>query len=157
LSAAEVTDYSLWKAIKKLKRSQTPISPLRTKEGERAKSDAQKANVLADHFANVFKPYTSEMPEEQEREILRALGTPGRLETTVKKFKVTEVRSAIQQLRSRKAPGHQLMTGKILKELPDIGIRAITQIFNSVLRTGYFPGTMEGFPNYRISEACETS
>jgi hypothetical protein len=26
------------------------------------------------------------------------------------------------------------------EELPDIGIRAITQIFNSVLRTGYFPG-----------------
>jgi hypothetical protein len=32
------------------------------------------------------------------------------------------------------------MTGKILKELPDIRIRAITQIFNSVLRIGYFPG-----------------
>jgi hypothetical protein len=53
----------------------------RTKEGEWAKSDEQKANALADCFANVFKPYTSEMPEEQEREILRALGTPGRLES----------------------------------------------------------------------------
>jgi hypothetical protein len=113
---------------------------VRTKEGEWAKSDAQKANVLVDHFANVIKPYTSEMPEEQEREILRALETPGRLETTGKKFKATEVRSAIQQLRSRKAPGHDVITGKVLKELPDIGIRAITQIFNSVLRTGYFQG-----------------
>jgi hypothetical protein len=43
-------------------------------------------------------------------------------------------------LRSKKAPGHDLITGRILKELPDIGIRAITQIFNSVLTTGYFPG-----------------
>jgi hypothetical protein len=39
------------------------------------------------------------MVEEEELEILRALGTPGRLETPVNKFKVTEVRSAIQQLR----------------------------------------------------------
>jgi len=39
-----------------------------------------------------------------------------------------------------KSPGHDLITGRISKELPDIGIRAITQIFNSVLRTGYFPG-----------------
>jgi hypothetical protein len=57
----------------------------------------------------------------------------------VKKFNVTEVRSAIEQLRSRKAPGLDLITGKILKELPYIGIRAVTQIFNSVLRTGYIP------------------
>jgi hypothetical protein len=121
-----------------MKRPQTSIPTLRTKRGEWAKSVAQKANVLADLFANVFKPYTSEMPEEQEREILRALGTPGRLETPVKKFKVTEVRSAIQQLLSRKAPGYDLITGKILKDIPDIGIRAITQILNSVLRSGYF-------------------
>jgi hypothetical protein len=31
------------------------------------------------------------------------------------------------------------MTGKILKELPIIGIKYLTQIFNAVLLTGYFP------------------
>jgi hypothetical protein len=71
---------------------------------------------------------------EEEQEILHALETP------VKKFKLTEVRAAIKQLRPKQAPGFDLITGRILKELPDIGIRAITQIFNSVLRTGYFPG-----------------
>jgi hypothetical protein len=63
---------------------------LRTEEREWAKSDTQKANVLADHFANVFKPYNSEMPKEEEREILQALETPGRLDTPVKKFKLNE-------------------------------------------------------------------
>ena len=38
-SATEVTDYSLWKATKRLKQPQTPIPPLRTREGEWAKSD----------------------------------------------------------------------------------------------------------------------
>jgi len=62
------------------------------------KSDVQKANVLAEYFANVFKPYNSEMPEEGEREILHAVETPGRLVTPLKEFTLPEVRSAIKQL-----------------------------------------------------------
>ena len=54
------------------------------------------ACVLAEHFANVFKIYNSEMPEEDEREILHALETPGRLVTPIKKFKRSEVRSVIK-------------------------------------------------------------
>jgi hypothetical protein len=42
------------------------------------------------------------MTEEEEKEILYALETPGQLETPVKKFKLTEVRSAINQLRPKK-------------------------------------------------------
>ena len=155
LTATEATEYSLWKATKRLKRPQIPIHPLRSKEGEWVKSDTQKANVLAEHFANVFELYDSEMSEEQE--ILRKLETPGQVETPVKKFKLTEVRAAIKQLCPTKAPGYDLITGRILKELPDIGIRAITQIFNSVLRTGYFPGQWKRFPNYHNFEAWETS
>jgi hypothetical protein len=105
-----------------------------------AKSDTQKANVLAEHFANVFKPYNSEMKEEEEKEILHVLETPGQLETPVKKFRLTEMRFAINQLRQKKAPRYGLITCRVLKELPDIGIRATTYIFNSALRTGYFPG-----------------
>ena len=61
-----------------------------------------KANVLAEHFANVFIPYNSEMSAEEEQEILHALETPGQLQTPVKKLKLTEVRSAINELRSKK-------------------------------------------------------
>jgi len=42
-------------------------------------------------------------------------------------------------LRTKKAPGYDLITGRILKELTEVGLRAITLIFNSVMRTGYFP------------------
>jgi hypothetical protein len=62
----------------------------------------QKANVLAENFANVFTSYISEMSEE-EQEILCALEIPGQLETPVKKFKLTEVRAAINNpLRPKK-------------------------------------------------------
>jgi len=39
-------------------------------------------------------------------------------------------------MRTKKAPGYDLITGQILKELPEVGLRAITLIFNSVIRTG---------------------
>jgi len=58
----------------------------------------------------------------------------------LKEFTLLEIKSAIKQLPSETSSGHDLITGKIVQELPDIGIRAITQIFNSVLRTGYLPG-----------------
>jgi hypothetical protein len=80
------------------------------------------------------------LSRDEEEEILHALDTPSRLKTPVKKFKITEVRSMIDRLRSTKAPGYDLITGRILKELPDIGIKAITLIFNSILRIGYFQG-----------------
>jgi hypothetical protein len=44
------------------------------------------------------------MSVEEEQEILHALEIPGQLETPVKKFKVTEVRSAINHLRPKKPP-----------------------------------------------------
>jgi hypothetical protein len=120
-------------------RPQTHIPPLRTAVGGWAKSDTQKAHVLADHFAHVFQPHDSEIPDVEEREILQPQEAPSRLETPVKKFKITEVRAAIKHIRTKKAPGYELITGRILKELPEVGLRATILIFNSVVRTGYFP------------------
>ena len=68
--------------------------------------------MLAEHFANVFKPYNSEMPEEDEQEIPHAHGTPGRLVTPVKKFKLPEVRIAIKQLSSKKKPRDMTLSQK---------------------------------------------
>jgi hypothetical protein len=42
-------------------------------------------------------------------------------------------------MRTKKAPGYDLITGRILKELPEFGLKAITLIYNSVMRTGFFP------------------
>jgi len=42
-------------------------------------------------------------------------------------------------MHTKKAPDYDLITGRILKELPEVGLRAITFIYNSVMQTGYFP------------------
>ena len=80
------------------------------------------------------------MPEAEDRKIRLALTSPGLPYNSVRPFKVTEIRTAIHKLRSTKSPGYDLITGNVLKELPEFGMRAITQLFNSILRTGHFPG-----------------
>lgn len=49
-----------------------------------------------------------------------------------------EVYNTIQK-DAKKAPGYDLITGKILKELPDKALRLITIIYNAVLRLNYYP------------------
>jgi hypothetical protein len=46
---------------------------------------------------------------------------------------------------TKKIPGYDLITGRILKELPKVVLRAITLIFNSVMRTGFFPAQWKVF------------
>jgi len=50
------------------------------------------------------------------------------------------VRVVINKLHSTKGLVYDLITGEILKKLPDVRLLAITYIYNSILRTGYFPG-----------------
>jgi hypothetical protein len=44
----------------------------------------------------------------------------------------------INSLKTKKSPGYDLITGKILKELPAFGIKYITQLFNVAMLKGYF-------------------
>ena len=122
------------------KRPQTPIPPLRISGGEWAKSDIQKVNALADHFENVFRPHTYDQTSNDKQDTPHPLGINKLPAIPIKKFTVPEVKVAINKLRSTKAPGHDLITGEILKKLPEVGLSAITYIYYSILRTGYFPG-----------------
>jgi hypothetical protein len=57
----------------------------------------------------------------------------------MKRLKGTEVQEIINSLNPKKSPRYDLITGKILKELPTTGIQYLTQMFNAVLLKGYFP------------------
>jgi len=105
LTPTEATDYSLWKATKRLQRPQTPIPPLRTPGGEWAKSDVQKVNTLADLFEYVFQPHTYDQTGNDKQDTSHALATNKLPATPIKKFTVAEVRVAINHLHTTKAPG----------------------------------------------------
>jgi hypothetical protein len=153
LTPTEATDYSLWKATKQLKLPQTQISPLRTSGGEWAKTDAQKANALAEHFEHVFQPHSNDQPNTDKQDTPHPLLTNQQPVTPNKKFTVTEVRDVINKLRTTIAPGYYLITGVILKQLPEVGLLAITYIYDSILRAGYFPGQWKVSQTVAISKS----
>jgi hypothetical protein len=96
----------------------------------------QKANLLANNFETVFQPYSPEIPEAEDQQIFNALTSAGLLYTPVRPFKITEVRNNIHKQCPAKSHVYNLITSKVLQELPKTGIRAITQLYNGILRTG---------------------
>jgi predicted metallopeptidase len=92
-----------------------------------------------DHFEQVFQLHFPDRSGSAEWDTLHALETDILPASPIKTFTITEVRTAINRLCSTKAPGYNLITGDILKQLPHFGILAITYVFNSILRTVYFP------------------
>jgi len=55
LSVTPETNYSLWKATKRLKRPQTH-HPIKKQHGNWARSKKEKTETFAEHFSKVFKP-----------------------------------------------------------------------------------------------------
>jgi hypothetical protein len=73
-------------------------------------------------------------------------------------FSTTEVKAEINMCNNHKAPGFDLITGQILKELPQKATVLLTTIYNSMLRLTYFLVTWKfaeihtpGKPPHRVT------
>lgn len=133
LTADEETEYSLWKATRKLKRPNTQIPPIRKVDGTWARDNKQKAETFADHLAEIFKPndihsdaFIEEVENLEENEI--ELVTPKEVTNEIK-----------TNLNPKKAPGFDLISGEILKQLPTKGILMLTYLINAAFRLKYVP------------------
>jgi len=67
------------------------------------------------------------------------LDTPGQLSLPNRLFTPAEVWREINLINLLKAPGYDLITGKVLKELPRKALVLLTTIYNSILRLAHFP------------------
>jgi hypothetical protein len=121
---------------KKIKHIIKSSPPLRTPQGIWARHNAENAHAFAKHLEQVFQPHPLENTPE---ELIQLLETPYQIEPPIKRLKKTEVQEIINSLNPKKSPGYDLIIGKILKELPTIGIQYLAQLFNAVLLKGYFP------------------
>jgi hypothetical protein len=108
------SDYSLWKATKKLRQIKKP-PPLRTSQGTLARSNVEKAHTFAEHLANVFQPHPAENEPEEKEAIMQILETPYQLEPPINCLKIAEVQEVINSLNPKKSSGYDLISGKILK------------------------------------------
>ena len=115
-------DNSIWKPIKKNKnRPQTSFPPIRkytTPPGSWAKSDNEKADLFADHLLGVFSPHNTDLDQDVERD----LETPVQLSERLKAFSLQELTKEIKLLNPRRAPGMDLITAQMVKELQHEGL-----------------------------------
>lgn len=135
LSNLSRTDHSIWKVTKRGKRPQTIKSPIRTTNGGWARSDQEKADAFSLYFQNVFTPHEDNLDPAIE-DFLEA---PLQMSLPIKKFSLYEIKEEIKYLNKKKAPGYDLINGRILSELPDKAIQYLQLIFNGVLRIKYWP------------------
>jgi len=76
----------------------------------------------------------------EEENITNELNIPHQMALPMKKIRINGVKNVIQRkIHPTKAPGYDLITGKVLQKLSQKGLRTITQIYNAILRIEYFP------------------
>jgi hypothetical protein len=111
---------------------------LRTPHGTWARRATEKAHAFSQHPASVFQPYHTG-PTLIAEENIQFLETSYQHEPPIPRLIRTDIQTAINHLNPKKSPGYDLITGQILKELPIIGTKYLTQLFNAILFLDYFP------------------
>lgn len=133
-------DGSLWKTTKNLLNIKQQIPPITGPNRSMAISDKEKANLFGEHFSNIFKPHTDIHPNIVHLEKINSfLNSPLPMSLPAKHTSPSEIKFLISKLKVKKAPGYDLITNKILNNLPKKTIILITYIFNSMLRISYIP------------------
>ena len=141
LTAQKNTDYSLWKAVKYLKKPVVRSNPLKKGEGRDSrwvKSRKEKAELFADHLAKVFQPNPPQENNQDFTEEEFAELNPFPFSEITQQ----EVCDMIKyKIKVKKAPGMDKITGQILRELPAKAVRKLVLIFNATLRLEYIPSS----------------
>lgn len=138
LSATEKTQYSLWKATKKIKQPTVYNSPIQNEKGDWARSDDEKALAFGNFLESVFTPASRKISQNEESEIFSTSANHNASHINIT-FKVKEVNTIIKELKNKKSPGHDKITVFMIKNLPNKVTRLLTIIFNAIARLNYFP------------------
>jgi len=76
----------------------------------------------------------------EEETITNELNVPHQMALPMKKIRINEVKNVTQRkIHPTKAPSYDMITGKVLQELSQKGLRAITQIYNAICESNTFP------------------
>jgi len=102
LTPIEVTDYSLWKATRKMKRSQQHIPPIRINHNTWARMDKQIATAFAEHLASVFQPLPSQLSVTEEETINNDLNAPHQMDLPMNKSESTKLKMSYNIKKSKK-------------------------------------------------------
>lgn len=135
LSHLADTNYAVWKTTRRIKKSIQAETPIQSQQGAWIISNQQKAEAFAKYFEKVFKTEGGDStPPDIPNHHTTNPSTP-------LKFNFSDLLKKLKVTNPKKTPGHDCISGKMLKELPLSGKSAILFIFNAILRLNYYPDT----------------
>jgi hypothetical protein len=144
LQKATTRDNSIWKLAKTFSKRRQKIPPLTTTDIE-AVTDAQKAEVLAQHFHKIHKNDDTQNTNEQndiQTRIAELLKAKQKLDTQYYDQNITnpeELLQIIKKLPNNKSPGEDRIDNKIIKNLSQKATVQLTYITNAIIKLNYFP------------------
>lgn len=108
--------------------------PIRNSAGEWVRSDKHRASTFAEHIQNVFQsnPATNDFVLQEQTVVSQTTQDPI-------EFRPTEIAKIIKELKPNKSPGSNLISPKMIIELPFCAVQTICQLFNAINRIGHFP------------------
>ncbi|KAL9708206.1 hypothetical protein quinque_011724 [Culex quinquefasciatus] len=131
----------MWRISKALRNSVKYTPPLKNGDSLVA-APSEKANLLADSFANAHRntlPSEPSVIAQVEESVAHITATDSTTAAPVVRPK--ELQRVIQSLKPKKAPGLDKVGNIILKRLPRKGIVVLTKIVNACLALSYFPSS----------------
>jgi len=125
---------AFWKSVNHLigKKVDSNIS---LKMGNEMISDSQK---ISEYFSEFFTEKVATLVDKSLPNNI-VLGDLPHNESDCDFFTESEIRSALQQIKSTKAQGHDEIPSNVLKDLSQSVIRPLTRLFNLVIETGIIP------------------
>jgi hypothetical protein len=118
----------------------THVSPILQEDGNWRKTEKENVTAFAEYLSKVFTtPQTNNNNNNFENIVQTSLGSACPVTRTIKPLSPSDVKKEIKKCGNHQAPGFDLITGQILKELPSRAVPLLTTIYNSMLRITYFP------------------
>ena len=133
---AKVNPKKFWQYANSKRKTKSGIGELKTTnsngEVETAKTDKEKAEVLANFYSNLFT-------REPDGDIPQLEACQIQYPFTESKFEESEVRKLLLSINPNKSPGPDGLHSKALKELTNVITEPLTIIFNVSKDTGIVP------------------
>ena len=127
----------LWKIVGQLNDEGNRYSNITLEENETILSDKQAADRMAKHYA---EESNIEVQADQQRKARSEQRTrPGKLkeeELTRQRITLHELLSALKKLKTKKSPGPDGITNEMLKNLGNVAVEKLLEIFNHSWNTG---------------------
>lgn len=137
LSPSEASDYTLWKATKKLKQPQYTSPPILKQGGNWARTDQEKAERFAEHLDKIFTPNPKETNLEEKRKVHENLDKMQHQTYTLgTKFTKNKVKTVItKHLNAKKHRDMTLLWETFLKNFQNQESYPVCliQLFNTIL------------------------